>query len=309
MLEAAEALLFYAGVEQDPGAIETGDLGPHDPALNASLRIPDADAARARIDKHGWRLTELISPADPRSTVSGPSTSLRRHSSHHDAVLQTNSRPALTKTSTTQSRGSGFSNGQLLPDSRLPTSDHAATYIKQWDSARAALSSISNTTAVNVPATQHTIINRGEPGEAAEASTPALSAPISAREEPNDVDVVMGNRDAQILDESEPRRSEAKPSQQNPSTTETKKVQNTRVAATESSSALHIKGGTHERQRGGDGGGQEISKKRKASSDGDVVDARKRNSKKQIEQINSDDDEVEFVSESKVHSNKTTRDH
>lgn len=210
-------------------------------------------------------------------------------------------------------------------------SDHAATYLNQWNSGRAALPSSSNGSAVDVPARQldhprspvpalhsrsttsvhDTVASGTEEVEAAEASSQALSAPKSVTEAPRDVDVVMGGPEVEILEDDESRRSEAWALQNNPWTAGTDKgTQKARARAPEPIIWLHAEGTAEKHQRGEKQGERKTSKEQKASGDVDVVDARKRIGKgEHSDQMDDDGSDVEITSWSKLDSNKTTGQH
>ena len=184
-------------------------------------------------------------------------------------------------------------------------SEHAATYLNQWDSGRAALSSKSSSTAVNVPppqlesphsavpavGVQDIIADGEEPVDVAEASIQAPGTPVSVLGGPNDVDVTMGSPKVEILENDEPRGSAVQ-------TPDTKPL------------AVGKGGDAEKHPRDEKQDERKTSKERKASSDIDIVDARWRNiMEEHHKQIDDDADVVEITSWNMLDSNKTTEDH
>ena len=184
-------------------------------------------------------------------------------------------------------------------------SEHAATYLNQWDSGRAALSSKSSSTTVNVPVPQiesprsavpavnvHDATADGEePVDVAEASIQAPNTPISMPGGPKVVDVTMGSPEVEILEDGPSRSSEVRTPDNKPW-----------VVGKDRDSEKH--------PRGENQGESRTSKEHKASNDVDVVDARKRNvMEEHHEQMIDDADDVEITSWNTLDSNKTTEDH
>lgn len=210
-------------------------------------------------------------------------------------------------------------------------SEHAATYLNQWNSGRAALFSRSSTAAVDEPAAQldrprspipalhprstpslkDIQASGSEPTEAAEASTQALSAPIPVSGGPRDADIVMNDPDVEILENDESRRNETRAPQGNPWTVGKEKgAEKARARVSEPISVLQAEGRTEKHQRGEKNGDRKTSKELKASGDVDVVDARKRFSNEEIsEQIEDDVSDLEITSWNKVDSKKTVDEH
>ena len=183
-------------------------------------------------------------------------------------------------------------------------SEHAATYLNQWNSGRAALSSKSSSTAVNVPApqlesprsavpivsVQDATAEGEEPGEVAEASIQAPNAPISMPGGPKDVDVTMGSPEVEILEDDPSRSSEVR-------APDTKPL----AVGKDTDAEKHPRGENQDERK--------ASKEHKASSDADVVDARKRNiMEEHYEQIDDDANDVEMTSWNTLGSIKTTGD-
>lgn len=310
------------------GITGTQSVSPRGPASNPSPRSTDADSAKARLEKHRARLAELHSPSGTRETFSDLPARLRGHPSQRHAALQPDSGPALADYSAAQDHSFSYSGARSHPDQRRSVSDHAATYLNQWNSGRAALSSSSASTVANVPATQiihprspvpaphsHSTIDvqditasGNEPEEAAEASTQALSASSSVSGGTSDVDVAMGDPDVDILEEGESPSSEASTPQTNPWTTgKIRDAEKARARIRESISGLLAEGKAEKHQRGEKEGIRKTSKEQKASGDVDVVDARKRNGKeKPSEQSDDDVSDIEITSWNKLDSHSTT---
>lgn len=208
-------------------------------------------------------------------------------------------------------------------------SDHAAAYLNQWNSGRAALSSRSNSTAVNTPSprfdqprsaapalhprptqsAQNLTARKIEPREAAEASTQALTAPITPLEGPNDVDVVMGGPDVETIEEAESRHSETWSPQNNPWTFgRERRAEEARATAPEP--PLHADGRAGKHQRGEKQGDDKKGKEHKGSGDVDVADARMRGTKEE-HSGDSDDDasDIQITSWNKLDGNKMTDQH
>lgn len=210
-------------------------------------------------------------------------------------------------------------------------SDHAATYLKQWDSGRTALSSSSSNTGVNVPTTrldtsrspvpalhprsiprvQDIAFGGSDLEKAAEARTRALSAPDSVSGGPNDIDVVMNSPDAEIREDDKSRHSEILALENNPWTAgEDGGTEMARTSAPEPISGLHAEGKAEKHQRGEKKADCKISKEHKVSGDVDVVDARKRNGKAgHSEQSTDDGSDIGITSWNNLDSNKTTAKH
>lgn len=283
----------------------SGDAGtqydsPHGPALNPTPSSTDAGSAKARIEKHRARLAQLHSPSESRNTiVPDVPTTPRIHPNYRHAAVQTDSRFLLPEPSAAQSQGPS-SRAWSDPGATLPVSDHAATYLNQWNSARASLSSSSNTTAVDAPATllDHprspvpalhpssttSVLIKTASGtderEVLEDRTRAQSAPMSEIEVASDADTVMGRIDAEVLEDDKSPPSEARAPEDNAA-------------------------GKH--PRGEKEGGRVTSKEQKASDDVDVVDARRRIGKeKDCERIDDEDSDIEIISVNKSNSGKTT---
>ena len=307
-------------------------ISPRGSALNPSPRGTDADSAKARVDKHRARPARLQLSASTRNTVSDLPASRPGHSSYRHAATQTDSEPALPRSSAAQSHGPNFRRAQSYPGPRLPVSDHAAIYINQWNSGRAALSSRSSSTAAIQPATQpdrprspvpaldphsttsvHDLVPRGgaEEGEVGEASTNAPSAPVAMSGEPNDINVAMGSPDVEILEDDESRRREGSAPENNTSEVgKDRSAEKGRTETSESISGLHTEGRAEKHQRGEEKGGRKNSKEQKGSGDVDVIDARKRNGEeKGFEQADDDASDIEITSWNKLDSNKTTDKH
>ncbi len=323
---------------KNSGAAKTQSARPRGPAPNPSPRSIDANSTIARIEKHGTRLAGFHSSASTRNTVSDLPASQPGHPSYRHAAKQPDSGFELAKSSGPQSQGSSFRRAaQSHPSPRLPMSEHAATYINHWDTARAALSASSNNTAAVAPATQadksrspvpardsrstavaqDNVASATEEGEVAEASTQAPSAPIDISGEPNGLDVAMGSPDVEgvevveVLEDDEPSRSKSRALENDtPEIGEDESAEKARIETPEPSSRLHAEGRAEKHQRSEEKDDRTISKKQKGMGDVDVVDARKRNSKQeQLEQSDDDSSDVEITFSRKLDSNKTSDRH
>ena len=113
------------------GAHETQPTSARAPAFNPWTSITDADAVRARVDRDRARLAGLHSPPGTRETVSDLPASPRGHQKYHHAASQPDAESVLPHVSATQPHGSTIRGVQSQPDSGLPMSDHAATYLNQ----------------------------------------------------------------------------------------------------------------------------------------------------------------------------------
>lgn len=186
-------------------------------------------------------------------------------------------------------------------------SDHAAAYLNQWDSGRAALYSNSRGTATDVPArqpenprstipivhVQNTTTGEKEPRDVAEASTQTSNTPDSGIEGANDIDAVMGSPALEIPKDKESRSSELQTSEDD-----------TRVAVKSMDTEKRPRSETIDEGK--------TSKEHKASDDIDVVDARKRDNIKDEhpdDDDDNDDDDMEITAWNKLHSKKTTETH
>ncbi len=213
-------------------------------------------------------------------------------------------------------------------------SEHAATYLNHWDTARAALSASSNNTAAVAPATQadkfrspvpardsrsttvaqDPVASATEEGEVAEASTQAPSAPIDISGEPNDLDVAMGSPDVEgvdvveVLEDDETGRSKSRALENDtPEVGKDESAEKARTETPEPFSRLHAEGRAEKHQRSEEKDDRTASKKQKGLGDVDVVDARKRsNEEKQLEQSDDDSSDVEITFSRKLDSNKTS---
>lgn len=176
-------------------------------------------------------------------------------------------------------------------------SDHAAAYLNQWNSGRAALYLNSRGTATDVPArqperprstipvvhVQSATTGEKEPRDVAEASTQTSNTPNSVIEGANDADVVMGCRALEMAEGKEPRSSELQTPEDD-----------IRVAVKSTDAEKHP------RSEKSDEG--KTSKEHKASDDIDVVDARKRGTK---DKHPDDEDDMEITTWKKLDSEKT----
>ena len=202
-------------------------------------------------------------------------------------------------------------------------SDHAAAYLNQWNSGRAALSSSSRDSVTNVSPTQlrspvPALHPRSDTGvqdtvaagtkEREEVSSPALGSPMSVTEDPIGVDVVMIDPDVETLEQEEFRRYKEYAVNNNPWTKGMAKgAEKARARAPEPIPGLHSDGRAEKHQRGEKNGDGKTSKEQKALDDIDVVGARGRNGKEtHSEQIDDDGSDIEITSWKDLHGKKTT---
>lgn len=205
--------------------------------------------------------------------------------------------------SAAESNGASFRLVQSHPGSMVPMSDHAAAYLNQWDSGRAALYSNSRGTAIDVSArqperprstiaivhVQDTATGKKEPQEIAEASTQTSNTPDSGIEGANDADVVMGSPALEIPDNKGPRSSDLQTPEDD-----------IRVAVKSQDAEKHPRSEKRDERK--------TSKEHKASDDVDVVDARKRDNKDEHPD-DDDDDDMEITSWNKLDGKKTIENH
>ena len=208
-------------------------------------------------------------------------------------------------------------------------SDHAATYLNQWN-ARAALSSTSSTAAGDEPATQlfHPcspipVLHRrstsslkyikasgSEPEEAAEVGIEALKAPTPVPGGPSDGDSLMNDPDMKILENDESRPGEVWAPQNNHlKTGKVQGAEKARARVPEPTSVLHAERRTEKHQRSEKKGNLKTSKELRASADVDIVDARKRNSEEEHSEQIEDDSDIEITSWKKLRGDKTIDKH
>ena len=104
-------------------------------------------------------------------------------------------------------------------------SEHAAAYLNQWNAGRAALSTNTSYTAVNLPAPmpknphsavlaiglQDSTTGGKERAEVAEANAKAPNTPVSMPGGSNGVDIVMDSPEAEIPEDDKFRSSEVRP--------------------------------------------------------------------------------------------------
>lgn len=241
-------------------------------------------------------------------------------------------RPVLADSPAARSPGLSALGRQSHPGSRLPMSDHAAMYLDQWDSGRAAQSSRSSI-SINAPivqldrprsavsasyphsndSVQNTTIWGNEPGQAAEPRVQAQGNPSSMPRagELNDVDVVMGSPDIKIPEDDGSRHGESFALESIPWTIgQDVKAEKARSSAPEPDIGMYVGTRPQKHQRGEEKTGErEASKEQKASGDVDVVDARGRSGKDKLsEQIDDEADDVKITAWKKVGSNKKTED-
>lgn len=220
--------------------------------------------------------------------------------------------------------------GQSHPGPKLPMSDHAATYINQWNSGRAALPSRSRSSTADVPPAQlrspvlalHPRSNTGvqdvqdtvaagpKGGEAAEVSSPSVNSAASATEDPNGIDAVMSDTDVEIHEDEESRRHKASAANNNPWTIGMAKgAEKARARAPEPIPELRSDGRAEKHQRGEEEGDGKPSNEQKVSGDIDVVDANGRKEGKENLSEKIDDDggsDIEITSWKSLNSNKSS---
>ena len=286
------------------GAAGAQPTSPRGLASNPSPGDRDAASARARHDKHWSRPDELQSTSGTRRIVLDTPASQRGHPNHRHATLQLESGPALINSSTIKSKGSSSRPVQSHPGPKFPMSDHAATYLNQWDSSRAALSAKSSSATVDVPgphseksrfavpAVSVLDITGGEkePEEAAEARTLASITPISVPGQPSDVEIMMGNLEVEILEDDDSRHSEVRTSQYKP-----------RAVRKDRHARKHSRGEKKEDPK--------TSKEHRVPGDIDVVNARRRNIKEEHpKKIDDEANDVETTFCNKLDSKRMTED-
>ena len=273
------------------------------PVLSSCPPSADADSANARLEKHRDRQAGLYESSGTHKPVSDPSVSPRGHPSYSHAGLQPHSRSALADSSAAQSP-------------KLSVSNHAATYLSQWNSGRAAhslspssqlyttCSSSPALHASSTPGIQDINVGASNSREAAEARTKAPSDPDCALGGPSDIDIVITSSD---VEEDESRRSEASALGNMPRMPrEDGGSEETRFPGP--IPGLLAKGRAKKHQRDEKKADRKISKERKASGDVDVVDARGRNSKdKHSEQIDDNGGDTKTTSRNKLDSSRTTK--
>ena len=286
---------------------------PHGPVLSA-----DADPAKSRIDKQQTRPDGLQSSSG--SLDSG-------HANHGQAPSQPGSGPVRAASSA--AHGSAPGDGQSRPASKLHMSDHAAAYLNQWNSGRAALSSRSRSGTADAPPTQlrsplsalhlypntgaqDTLVAGAKEGEAAEVSILALSSPTSVAKGPTGVHAVMINPDVEIIEKEEARRYKTSAVNNNPGTIGTAKgAEKARARAPEPIPGLHSDGRAEKHQRGEKDGDSIRSKEQRVSGDLDVVAARGRSGKENHPVQVDDDDgsDIVMTSWNPLNGNKATEKH
>ena len=262
MLQAADALLYYAGIDRSSEPHVHSSQGAND-----SSQSPSAASRRA-----------TSTSAYPKSRSS----------------IVSESEPGLKESSTPMSNRSDYHSNLSQSNPGLPMSNRAAAYIDQWNFRRAAQSSNSrsSTTEVRLPglnrscsviSTSHpqslvnvndTTEDEDEPGEDVEASMQAASSPISVAksEEVSHVNAVT---------DSKFRRGGA------------------RILRFQYKKVEKDTDGENHMRRDGSDDGKKTSKEYKGSGDLDVVDARKRGIKEEhhhSQQIDDEASDVEIVS-------------
>ena len=243
------------------------------PVLSSCPLSADADSANAHIEKHRDRHAGWHKSSDTHKPVSDPSISPRDHRSYSHANLQCDPRSVLADSSAAQSP-------------RPPVSNHAATYLRQWTSGRAAHSlspgpQLYKTWSSSPPlqagstlGVQDINVGARNSIEATEARTKALSGPDCAPGGPSDIDIVMISPDVR---EDDSHRSEALALEEMPRQhRENGGFEETRFLGPIPS--LVAEGRAKKHQRDEKKADRKISKEHKVSGDVDVVDARGRKS-------------------------------
>ena len=284
----------------DSGAAESHHVSG--PVLNSCPLSADADSANAHLEDHRNRQAGRHESSGTHKPVSDPSISPRDHLSHSHASLQSDPRSVLADFSIAQS-------------AVLPVSNHAATYLLQWNSGRAAHSLSPSpqlyTTCFSSPTVQAGSTQRGQDinvgasdsTEAAEARTETPSSPDCALGGPSDIDVVMTSPDVR---EDDSRPCEALALEEMPSEPrENGDSEETRFPGPIPS--LLAEGRAKKHQRDEKKADRKISKERKVSGDVDVVDARGRNSKaSRSGQIDGNGGDIENTLRNKLDGSGTT---
>ena len=285
----------------ESGAAEIYRVGG--PVLSSCPLSADADPANAHLQKHRGRQAGWHKPSGTHKPVSDPSINPRDHLSYSHARLQSDPRSVLADSAAAQ-------------NPRLPASDHAATYLRQWNSGRAAhslspgpqlytsCSSSPPLQAGSTPGVQDINVGARDSIEAAEARTEAPSGPDCAPEGPSDIDIVMTSPDAR---EDDPCCSETLAVDEIPKKPrENGSSEDTRFPGPIPSRIAEGRAKKHQRdERKAD---RKISKKHKAVGDVDVVEARGRNSKaSRSGQIDDNGGDIENTLRNKLDSSRTTK--
>ena len=281
------------------GAAEIHHVGG--PVLSSSPLSAVADLADAHLEKHRDRQAGWHKSSGTHKPVSDPSISPREHLSYSHARLQSDPRSVLADSSTAQSPV-------------LPVSNHAATYLRQWNSGRAApslsrspqlyttCSSSPTLQAGSTPEVQDTNVRASDSIEAAEARTKATSGPDCALGGPSDIDIVMTSPDVR---EDDSRRSETLALEEMPrKSRENGGSEDTRFPGPIPS--LIADGRVKKHQRDEKKADRKTSKEHKAMGDVDVVDARGRNSKaSRSRQIDDSGGDIEKTLRNKLDGSRT----
>ena len=235
--------------------------------------------------------------------VMSPSISPRGHPSYSHARLQPHSGSARADSSAGQSPSHSVSN-------------HAATYLSQWNSGRAAHSLSPSpqlyTTCSSSPAlhagsslsVQDINVGVSDTKGAAEANTKAPRDPDCALGGPSDIDIVIISPEVEGNDS---RRSETLALENMPrKPTEDGGSEETKFPGPIPS--LLAEGRAKKHQRDEKKADRKISKEHKASGDVDVVDARLRNGKdRRSGQIDKNGGDIEIASWRKLDSSGTPK--
>ena len=284
----------------ESGAAEIHHVGR--PVLSSCPLSADADSANAHLEKHRDRQAGWHKSSGTHKPVSDPSINPRDHLSYSHTRLQSDPRSVLADSAAAQ-------------NPRLPASNHAATYLRQWNSGRAAhplspspqlhtaCSSSPPQQAGSSPGVQDVKVGASDSIEAAEARTEAPSRPDCAPGGPSDIDIVMTSPDAR---EDDPCCSETLALEEMPrKPRENGDPKETRFPGPIPS--LIAEGRAKKHQRDEKKTDRKISKEHKASGDVDVVDARGRNSKaSRSGQIDDNGGDSEKTLRNKLDSSRTT---
>ena len=284
---------------------ESGAAGIHNVSGSVLSSCPlsaDANSANAHLENHRDRQAGWHESSGTHKPVSDPSIGPQDHLSYGHARLQSDPR-VLADFSTAVS-------------AVLPVSNHAATYLRQWNSGRAAHSlspspqlyttcfSSPTPQAGSMQGVQDINVGASDSTEAAEARTEVPSGPDCALGGPSDIDIVSISPDVR---EDDSRRSEALALEELPKEPrENGGSEETRFPGPIPS--LLAEGRAKKHQRDEKKADRKISKEHKASGDVDVVDARGRNSKaSRSGQIDDTGGEIENTLRNKLDSSRTTK--
>ena len=270
-----------------------------DPVLSSCPLSADADSANAHLENHRDRQAGWHESSGTHKPVSDPSIGPQDHLSYGHARLQPSE---LADFSTALS-------------AVLPMSNHAATYLRQWNSGRAAHSlspspqlytTCSSSPVLqpgSTPGVQDINVGASDSIEAAEAGTEAPSGPDCAPGGPSDIDIMITSPDVR---EDDSRRNEALALEEIPGNPR-ENGDSEEIRFPGPIPSLLAEGRAKKHQRDEKKADRKISKERKTSGDVDVVDARGRNSKaSRSGQIDENGGDIENTLRNKLDSSRTT---